>query len=397
MEQQPFGNIVAWRTVERWLAEQTAPERATGGESLGYGSVLFILGNSGTGKTHLVRSLCDAHDYDLQILHSQNCENARTLSDRLTKMTRTRLVQTLTGTPRPVVVLIDELDTLIQMDRMMLSTLTDLVQNGRLPHVALIAIGAPAQEKKLGAFKNAGCPIIQCYPPSDADLFLFLKARAATAGAAAPSAKRLMDIAETAAGNFHAACRMLDDGDADEPTPVTVSLAPPKFQMVFQADRNGGGDGGGGVLRIFSEDPWLAPLRFHENLIKEFNNRKGLIRDKLRVYRGIVRALCDWDQWMAPSGGGTNAFEEIADADDGSGGGGGGGGALDACRVLSGFVVHYLSQLPRKKNVSVAERDLQDFTRVFSQISIYKKQERAIYRGQTDAFPWADAQIFYHV
>jgi hypothetical protein len=384
------------KTVENWLVRQTAPNAAAAaGGMLGFHSVLFILGNSGTGKTHLVRTLCEAHDYDLQILHSQNCESARALADRLGKMTRTRLVQTFAGTTRPVVILIDELDTLIQMDRMMLSTLTDILHGKTLPHVALIAIGAPAQEKKLGAFKSACCQIIYCFPPSDADLFLFLRARnAALPEAAATSripADRLMAMAEEAGGSFHAACRLWDaamcggasasagagaGADAD-----TANAVAPEFHSIFRATPEAVAT----VARVFSEDPWLAPMRFHENLIKEISNRKGLVRDKMRVYRELLQALCDWDQWMI-AGVMEDSPSETAEA-----------GGPDPSDYLARRVVGGLSELQRKKNTTVTDADLQDFTKVFSQISIQKKQERATYCATDAGFPWADAQIFYHV
>ena len=380
-----------WKTVENWLIRQTAPNAAAGaGGMLGFHSVLFILGNSGTGKTHMVRTICEARDYDLQILHSQNCENSRALADRLGKMTRTRLVQTFAGTTRPVVILIDELDTLIQMDRMMLSTLTDVLHGKTLPHVALIAIGAPAQEKKLGAFKAANCQIIYCFPPSDADLFLFLRARnaALSDSEARIPADRLMEMAEEAACSFHAACRLWDRailGSASTSAKATEGAAPsavaPEFHSIFRATPTAVAT----VARVFSEDPWLAPMRFHENLIKEISNRKGLVKDKMRVYRELLRSLCDWDQWMI-AGVMDDSPSETADA-----------GGPDPSDYLARCVVGYLSELQRKKNATVTDIDLQDFTKVFSQISIQKKQERATYCATDAGFPWADAQIFYYV
>jgi hypothetical protein len=124
------------------------------------------------------------------------------------------------------------------------------------------------------------------------------------------------------------------------------------------------------MVRIFSDDPWLHPLRFHENLIKEIGNRKGPAKEKRRVYSALLRALTDWDALMVAG------HTELA------------------LETLASNIHARLSRLPRRVRAVVGEDDLQDFTKIFSQISIYKKQERALYAKEPCDFPWADAQIF---
>ena len=398
-----FGNPHARREVTQWLAREAgsaAPSNARGTRPpIGFGSLLFLIGNTGTGKTHMVKSICAEADYDLIVVHSHNCEGAKEMTDRIVKAARSRLVQALTGHYRPTVILIDELDTLIQMDRLALAALADLLQAGELPHVPIVAVCPPSCLRKLGPFKSRSATV-HCHPLSEGDIFLLLKSRAeaAAAGAAqehAPRCDELLRIAQAAAGNLHVAVRLLDErlaapaaepamapaapsAASSEPAESATSPAAPQllfgntdgeadFRSVFQdptpvklAD----------MIRVFSDDPWLHPLRFHENLIKEISNRKGLAKEKRSIYGALLRALTDWDALM------------IA-------------GHTDlALETLATNIQTRLSRLPRRVRATVSEDDLQDFTKIFSQISIYKKQERALYAKEPYDFSWADAQIF---
>jgi len=391
-----FGNPHARREVTQWLAREAgsaAQSNARGTRPpIGFGSLLFLIGNTGTGKTHMVKSICAEADYDLIVVHSHNCEGAKEMTDRIVKAARSRLVQALTGHYRPTVILIDELDTLIQMDRLALAALADLLQAGELPHVPIVAVCPPSCLRKLGPFKSRSATV-HCHPLSEGDIFLLLKSRAesavAVAGAgASPRCDELLRIAQAAAGNLHVAVRLLDErlaapapAPAPAPSPAAEPAAAPAEQRLLFGNTDGEADFRSvfqdptpeklaDMIRVFSDDPWLHPLRFHENLIKEIRNRKGLAKEKRSIYGALLRALTDWDALMIT-------------------------GHTDlALETLAINIQTRLSRLPRRVRAAVSEDDLQDFTKIFSQISIYKKQERALYAKEPCDFPWADAQIF---
>jgi len=381
-----FGNAHAWREVTQWLAREAgsaAPSNVRGTRPpIGFGSLLFLVGNSGTGKTHMVQSVCAEADYELVTIHSHNCEGAKDMTDRIVKATSSRLVQAFTGHYRPTVIFIDELDTLIQMDRLALTALADLLQAGELPHAPIIAACPPSCLRKLGPFKSRSATV-RCHPLGEGDIYLLLKSRAERSGAPAPSSADLMRAAESASGNLHVAVRMLEELSpaAPESAAAGADAAPASASQPFGGGTDGEADFRcvfqdptpaklADMVRIFSDDPWLHPLRFHENLIKEIGNRKGPAKEKRRVYSALLRALTDWDALMVAG------HTELA---------------LD---TLASNIHARLSRLPRRVRALVGEDDLQDFTKIFSQISIYKKQERALYAKEPCDFPWADAQIF---
>jgi len=394
---QRFGNAHAWREVTQWLAREagsTAPSNVRGTRPpIGFGSLLFLVGNSGTGKTHMVQTVCAEADYELVTIHSHNCDGAKEMTDRIVKATRSRLVQALTGHYRPTVIFIDELDTLIQMDRLALTALADLLQAGELPHAPIIAACPPSCLRKLGPFKSRSTTV-RCHPLGEGDTYLLLKQRAERSGAPVPSSADLMRAAEAASGNLHIAVRILEElappvapPSAAPSAPAAPSAAPsaapaaPSAPPLFGSGTDGEADFRcvfqdptpaklADMIRIFSDDPWLHPLRFHENLIKEIGNRKGLAKDKRHVYSALLRALTDWDALMVA------------------------GNTELALETLASNIQTRLSHLPRRVRALVGEDDLQDFTKIFSQISIYKKQERALYAKEPYDFPWADAQIF---
>lgn len=376
----PIGpaNARVWRELSQWLARETAGTAAPAARGtrppIGFGSLMLIVGPTGTGKTHMVRAICAEADYDLHELHGHNCDGARDFAEAIAKATRSRLVQSLSGRYRPTVIFIDELDTLIQTDRLMLTALADLLQAGELPHTPIVAACPPSCVRKLGQFKSKSA-VLRCAPLGEGDMYLWLRARAGAApdAAAAPGeAEALMRIAEAASGNLHVAARLLDEHRAARGAPAPPPIGPqtdgePDFHCVF---RDATPAALADAIRVFSDDPWLHPLRFHENLLKELRNRKGLARDKRAAYGALLRALTDWDAWM------TAGETELA------------------CEMLARNVRAHLGRLPRRARAAVGAEDLQDFTKMFSQISIYKKQERALYANDADGFPWADAQIF---
>lgn len=387
-----YSNYHAWKEVDDWLAWQyTIPS----GQRLTHESVLFLTGNAGIGKTFLVESLCKRRDIDIVMIHSHNCENSKELRDRIFKACTTRLVDNIQGRQAAQrLILLDELDTLLNMDRMVLSVLADILGTG-LPRVPIIAIGSSQSEKKLAIFKTK-CVHVTMFPVNIADIFLFLKncvkERGEAKGTARPNAAQLMEIAESSNGSLSFAKQQLEmagggerEGDNDR-TRIGAS----------NTSKTGGMDSSltcfryiygdnelHHIVQLLTEDPWLNPLRFHENLIKEIASRKGTNAEKARVYASLLKIITEWDAFMS-SGEDVIAIEHLAR------------GIQTHLRLLTTkkSTTKKASTANDKKMQGAAEQDLQGFTKLFSQMSIQKKHERTLYNGSS--FPWHDAQIFFH-
>lgn len=371
-----FGNYHAWKEVDEWLRWQYKPTSLPA-QRLSHEAVLFLTGNPGTGKTFLVEALCREKNIDIVMIHSHNCENSKELRDRIFKACTTRLVDNIQCKTTSKLILLDELDTLINMDRMVLSVLAELLSGSTLPKVPIIAIGSAHSEKKLSTFKGK-CAHVSMFPVNTADIFIFLKHCLATrpCNTSSHNSGKLMEIAETSNGSLSFAKQQLEMASQTTELPA----APPStksrgmdssltcFRYIY------GDNELHHIVQLLTEDPWLNPLRFHENLIKELGNRKGTAVEKARVYAGILRLITEWDAFMSV-GEDSIAIEHLARG-----------------------IQYHLKRLVSKKKTKKEERggasdELQGFTKLFSQMSIQKKHERTLYNGSS--FPWHDAQIFF--
>ena len=88
---------------------------------------------------------------------------------------------------------------------------------------------------------------------------------------------------------------------------------------------------------LYDQDPWLHPLRFHENVLNEFKLRKGLQDDKNKTYIDILELFCKWDQIMS-----------YAKINDGSG--------MNIAIELISYVPYYLKEYPKKKKKEDAKK-----------------------------------------
>lgn len=254
-------------------------------------------------------------------------------------------------------------------------------------------------QRKLAATAKANkSTVITMYPPTEADIFLFLKWLVSQEEQQRPSMEFLMSIAESSEGNFQYAKQQLEmhrEGDGKgtgrtvegtrEVTGVGFSSSRrdthATFKSIFESNQDVAN-----ILSIIDDDPWLNPLRLHENLIKEINNRKGIWKTKHIIYEKILESMIVWDQHMSISSRGG------ASGSDGSGISemSGGSDAMGTDHLARTFC-HFLGKLDKKKKA--VDSNLQDFTKLFSQMSLHKKQEKALFHDSQD-FPWADAHFF---
>jgi hypothetical protein len=183
--------------------------------------------------------------------------------------------------------------------------------------------------------------------PTPADMYLWCKERA-------PKTMKktlLMDIADASNGNPGYALQMIKSKHAG--TKITATTA----------------DNEKAAARArLADDPWLYPLRFHENLVKELSNKKGTKTQKIEVYRTCLNTLCEWDYMMAIVEDPMCALEHVCNA-----------------------ITTVLPTLEYKKGVK-KDNASDEFTKIFSNLSLQKKQERNLHANGLD-FPWMDAHI----
>jgi hypothetical protein len=106
-------------------------------------------------------------------------------------------------------------------------------------------------------------------------------------------------------------------------------------------------------FKLFAQDPWMYPLRFHENLTKELENRTG---SKILLYDRLQTALIQWDNFMT---------HWINDEDS---------PWMDLPILVFSLTV-YLTFEPyrRMKRLKHSNASMMEFTKLLSQLSLQKK------------------------
>lgn len=342
-----LGNTWIWGKIHEHV-QQTSHQSL-----LQPSSWMFILGAPGIGKSTAVRKECAV--YDTVWLDTSVCCSGQELQKHFETACKTKLIQRLMEVHQDRVIVIDEVDALLQLDRNIASTMETMVNKGKLPHIPVICVGHTNVEKRLRQLFPKSTFYI-CTTPSDANIFLWLRREMGSQ----MDTQSLMTIAENCQGNLTHALKAF----AMESTHSYMDREP-LFADLFERNLKTTD-----IQRVLQEDPWLHPLRFHENVIKELSNRKGASKDKEKYYLKVLESLCTWDQYMSVN----DSWYDVSYP-------------LEPVAV----VIRMLYQFPKKCKQETKE--VSDFTKLFSNLSLQKKQEKIMYNDSM-GFPWKHTQIF---
>jgi hypothetical protein len=325
-----------------WSWKQTA--RTIEATTSGF---LFILGPSGVGKTYAVATIAQSLNIDVFWIDSQKCSSSRELKTLLDSQFATNLVQNIAHTSNRRAVIIDELDTLYNIDRTIVSSLSAYTSTASA--MPIICIGNIALDKKIRVtFENATFVLYSA--PSETDICIFLRSQYPCIGY-----DKIVEAAENCYGNLTTAIQCITFGKEDKKDTSST------FDYIFtcNAQRDG-------IAHVMREDPWLMPLRYHENLPKELVHRKGAAATKQKFYQQTLETLCNWDIMM----------QNIPNQE------------IPIDYMVQG--VMELHTLSYKNRTSCTH----DFTKLFSHLSLQRKHEKSLYTNGEEGFPWYHAQIF---
>lgn len=352
-----IGNYFAEKEIQRWVQEASQHKW---GRTLTPKSMLIVVGNVGVGKTHGVLSLCHDLQKVVHIIDSNSIENFKDAKDKLAKLTSANVATQFQATQRSdQVVVFDAIETLLTMDRSFLHSFQKLVETNTIAYVPVILTVQLSEKKRVcDAFPSAN--IVELNVPNDADVLLFLRKKSE----ASISVDLLSDIVEHACGNISVALYMLDmeqvGGEKPDTSSNTCITTPNNIDRISTLADVYMKNCPHTAYYVFSEDPWLHPLRFHENLINEWVERKGIIAKKQKVYLAMMNDICVWDMFMSH-------FK---------------GADLQVPTEFIAQSVIHLKQLERKKT---AKPPTDEFTKMFSHLSLEKKNMVATYESAYDS------------
>lgn len=352
-----YGNRFCFEDLYRWIDDRVHHPSAY----MDRNSCLVLIGPPGIGKTYGLEKVCEDLGVHIKKIDSANCHSIKELADLFVKMASTNLQDVIQQTVRKNVLFIDEFEILIQLDRNIPSSLyqlisADLSKKKPLPYMPVVIACNDNMEKKLGDIRRF-CKTIHLKPPTEADVLLMLRAYSQLHRLNVPG-EVILHISESVSGNMQQALQMLQiellrsngegmDTTIDSMPDIHVLYQNPSRKVAYQ---------------LFGEDAWMNPLRFHENLPKEMDMRKGTRQKKDLVYSRMLRCMLDWDAMV-------NRDDECLDI---------------AMTHLCNAPCYFLPQLERKKRAEDAS--MNEFTKTLSQMSLQCKLKRHTYK---DSFPWA--------
>jgi hypothetical protein len=300
-------------------------------QKLSTNSCLFVIGNSGIGKSFSINNLCNELDLFIIHINSFNCSSSKQLIDLLYKSFVSSLIQQLTNNKQQKIIIIDEFETLLSFDSTMNIHLLNFL-NTNHKHIPIICIGT--NNVKLGEIKKI-CSFYELPNLSINEIHkillnynsnLTMNQSKEYAIQTNYNIKRCIQIVTNTYYNkvddFSEICEL--------------------YANNFNRDN---------FKRIIYKDQWLIPLKFHENLIIEFNNRVITKQQKYFYYKTFINNFCYFDILM-------NKNSDIG---------------IDF--FIS--IINFLFFLKKKTNKS---HSLTHFTKLLSYLSLQKKNNKKNYK-----------------
>lgn len=282
---QFIGNNHGYQEILQWLnTYNKQPYLSTH-------SCMVIAGPNGIGKTTLIKQIALQKNYHIHWITPDQCESGKMLHDMIRKYTQST-IEDVWGDKTDSIIVIDALDVLVSNDRNLFMTFqTLLTKNTTLPDKPLVCICESGLVKKLTDNKMFQT-IVRMKPIPSSDLCIYIKTHFPTI-----NASTIMHIADTSDGNLvHA--RELAQFEKIETTtednvtsPISIEKVPDMTELYVQKPVSL-------WIKLFSLEPWMHPLRFHENFLKEMENSRKLKVEKCQIYTHLLSVLVEWDTLM---------------------------------------------------------------------------------------------------
>lgn len=380
-----IGNKYAYQELLTWF-HTYSPEH-THANYLNRDSCVIVSGPYGVGKTTMVKNICSFLKKHILWINADNCINSKVMEDMIIKYTQSTIdsiwIQENEDnkdtkdiydndaiSKKDVIIVIDDLDILISQDRTIVSSFLQIIDKNILPNKPLICICDNVHEKKLNASKTPFYTI-RLKPISDVDICLYIRNKYTSL-----SYTTCVHISEVCDGNIVQALELakfenqIETSSNDKTNSLSYDLSntaintqpiekiPLLANMYDEKDIHG-------WYRFFYHEPWMYPLRFHENLINEMDNSKTLKSTKSNFYNYFLRGLIEWDTYMM-----HNIIQEDEDTFH-----------QNIPTTLFAHYADYIRRnIPRHYPLKRSVDTLTEFTKILSQLSLQKKNYQALYQ-----------------
>ena len=303
-------------------------------------SCIIVTGKTCVGKTYSINKICNHLNYEIININNNNCFNSEQLYDIIFKSVTSSLLQILTDNIRNKVIIIDNFDCIYITDKTINATLLKILTDGKIKNIPIICISNNDIIKKIGDIKK-NCKIYDIIVPTKEEVIEYIGYNSVH------SKKKLENFYNISNGNigkiFNDINRnneeVLYKDNIDNDCDINILY-------LNNFDRNK-------VIRIINKDPWMIPLKFHENIIIELNNRKISQKNKIEYYKNFIEIMCLYDYYMFKNNN-------------------------EACITIFASCVYYLSLFKYKKGVV---SNIGKFTKMLSYLSLQKKNIKQTYKS----------------
>jgi hypothetical protein len=326
------GNKDIYSSIISWLRDFNYKKK------ISTDSCIIVTGKTCVGKTYSINKICNYLNYEIININNNNCFNSEQLNDVIFKSATSSLLQVLTGNIRNKVIVIDNFDCIYISDKTINTTLLKILTDGKIRNIPIICISNNEIIKKIGDIKK-NCKIYEIVVPTKEDVIDIIHNEE-------HSKKQLDHLYKISNGNMEKifcdikrnSNDILYEEHVENDCDINIL-----YLNIFERNQ---------VIRIINKDPWMIPLKFHENIIIELENRKISLKNKIEYYKNFIEIMCLYDYYMFKNNN-------------------------EACITIFASNVYYLSLLKYKKG---AVSNIGRFTKMLSYLSLQKKNIKQTYK-----------------
>jgi hypothetical protein len=294
-------------------------------------SCIIVAGPTSIGKSYSINSICNYLDYEITLIDNNNCHNSQYLKDIMCKSTSSSFIQILTNNFKKKVIIIDNFDSLFISDKTINLTLLRILLENKLKNIPIICVSNNDIIKKIGDIKKV-CNIYTLTTPNNDEITEILQSKDV-------DINNIDKLCSNSNGNLNKLFRDINNDNNDILYSDSIDYTS-DINILYSTNFNRSQ-----TKKILIKDPWMIPLKFHENLIIYLNNRNISLNKYNEYYKSFMYIMCIYDYYM---------FKEN----------------IEFCVELFASKVYYLSILKYKNN---ATSNIGNFTKMLSYLSLQKK------------------------
>lgn len=245
-------------------------------------SCIIVSGFNCTGKSYSIKKICEYLKYHIINIDNHRCYNSSQLKDLIFKSATSSMMQVLANTCENKVIIIDNFDSMYIIDKGIISVLLKILTDKKLKNIPIICITSNDIYKKMGDIKKK-CKTYEIIIPTQDEVLLYFNKRDLNKNYIKGlyvknegNLERIFTDVENKEGGNNIYINELDK----------VQDINALYEHKFDREQ---------VRKIVETDIHTIPLKIHDNIIKELENRKVSYQKTNQFYKLYMNIMCLYD------------------------------------------------------------------------------------------------------